>query len=374
MLQRFYVDNFRCLVNFDISFETLNLLMGNNGTGKTTVFNVLRSLQELIVDSKEVTTIFKPESLPRWIDSPIQSFSLEISGNSGLYKYDLIIEHALDRFKEKPLARIKTESLYFNNQPLYRFSIENEDGYAVGKALLYNDDHTHDGVPFAHNWSHSGFRSIYERHDNQKLTWFKNHIANFYILQIVPSQIKAISYEEVVHPTFYLENYTSWLRLLLQENRRGIRKLEESLSEIYQADVFLYLATSGDAKRLELDIQGHKYHFDELSDGQKTIIILYTLIHCLPPNSTLCIDEPENFLALPEIQPWFDLLHNLCDESTQAILISHHPNLINFLADNYGYWFSRQGYQHTQVNRVTKKDIDSELPVSILIERGWLYE
>ena len=28
--------------------------------------------------------------------------------------------------------------------------------------------------------------------------------------------------------------------------------------------------------------------------------------------STLCLDEPENFLALPEIQPWLVALHDRC--------------------------------------------------------------
>jgi predicted ATPase len=37
MLKRIYVDNFRCLVNFELKLDRVNLLLGRNGTGKTTV-------------------------------------------------------------------------------------------------------------------------------------------------------------------------------------------------------------------------------------------------------------------------------------------------------------------------------------------------
>ena len=45
--------------------------------------------------------------------------------------------------------------------------------------------------------------------------------------------------------------------------------------------------------------------FNELSDGQQTLIALYALLHFLvQENTTLCIDEPDNFVALAELQPW----------------------------------------------------------------------
>jgi predicted ATPase len=39
------VDDFRCLVNFELKFDRVNLLLGENGTGKTTEFEVLHRLQ-----------------------------------------------------------------------------------------------------------------------------------------------------------------------------------------------------------------------------------------------------------------------------------------------------------------------------------------
>jgi len=37
MLQRLYVDNYKCLVNFELPLQELSLLLGPNGAGKTSV-------------------------------------------------------------------------------------------------------------------------------------------------------------------------------------------------------------------------------------------------------------------------------------------------------------------------------------------------
>ena len=44
--------------------------------------------------------------------------------------------------------------------------------------------------------------------------------------------------------------------------------------------------------------------FSEVSEGQRALIALYMLVYCaLTPDRTLLIDEPDNFIALAEIQP-----------------------------------------------------------------------
>ena len=97
------------------------------------------------------------------------------------------------------------------------------------------------------------------------------------------------------------------------------------------------------------------------------------MVYCVPENSLICIDEPENFLALPEIQPWFDTLYDQCAErGLQALLISHHPKIINLLASDSGYWFSREN-NLTRIQKISPED-ESGLSIAELIDRGWIYE
>ncbi len=85
MLKRIYVNNFRCLVNFELTVDSLNLFMGSNGSGKTTVFEVLRKLQKFILGDQafqqdyKVSDLFASKDLTRWQKSNIQKFELRIS-------------------------------------------------------------------------------------------------------------------------------------------------------------------------------------------------------------------------------------------------------------------------------------------------------
>ena len=121
------------------------------------------------------------------------------------------------------------------------------------------------------------------------------------------------------------------------------------------------------------------YDFAELSDGQKMVIVLYTLLYFAlsVQNSRciLCLDEPENFLALPEIQPWLTVLYDNCTEGKmQAILISHHPECINYLTASppAGLWFERESSRPVRVKKISMDKDKEGIPVSELMARGWL--
>ncbi|MBU0989810.1 MAG: ATP-binding protein, partial [Proteobacteria bacterium] len=49
MLKRLYANNYRCLVNFEIDLDRLTLLVGPNGGGKSTLFDLLYGVRRLIV-------------------------------------------------------------------------------------------------------------------------------------------------------------------------------------------------------------------------------------------------------------------------------------------------------------------------------------
>ncbi|MFP4381463.1 MAG: AAA family ATPase, partial [Candidatus Sumerlaeia bacterium] len=41
MLKRLYIDNYKCFENFEVEFSNINLLLGANASGKSTVLEVL---------------------------------------------------------------------------------------------------------------------------------------------------------------------------------------------------------------------------------------------------------------------------------------------------------------------------------------------
>ncbi len=85
MLTKMYVHNYRCLVNFEIEFDSLMLLLGANGSGKTSLFDILYCIRKLVVDNAKVYEVFTADDLTVWLDSQQQIFELHVEGNGGSY-------------------------------------------------------------------------------------------------------------------------------------------------------------------------------------------------------------------------------------------------------------------------------------------------
>jgi energy-coupling factor transporter ATP-binding protein EcfA2 len=377
MLTRIYIDNYRCFVNFEFRPQPKQLILGVNGTGKSVFLEVLGQLRDFVIvkPGYRAGELFGPETLTRWETRPRQSFELEVTGNGGTYSYTLWIE-VQDR---QPRARVIKEALDFDAKPLALFQ---ED-----QVQLFDDDHIQTAnYPF--DPVRSALAMIGPRKANSKLTWFKEWFERLYCLRINPSEMgteaKGQEQDEILEDN--LSNFAAWYGHIIQEQTHLIPDLQGSLREVLDGFDTLDLPRSGRTARVLVAAffrpsgndesaprkQSLPFDFNELSDGQKALIVLYTLLHCaVGPDTTICIDEPDNYLALAEIQPWlFALSDRIDDEGGQAILISHHPELINLLAPQHGVLFSRTGGGPVRVEPY-RPDALGILSPSEQIARGW---
>jgi predicted ATPase len=303
----------------------------------------------------------------RWQSNFLQTFELDIQqpGNGGEFRYRLVIEHTEDGDK----VRAKEEHLSYQGQPLFDFK--------MGEVQLYRDDHSA-GPKYPFDWSLSGLAAISERKDNKLLTSFKNQMNKLVIAQILPPIMQEETGErgETILAK-NLENFAGWYRTI-SHDQGLVNRLTQSLREVLEGfDSFKFdpygtrylLQTRFYFEGLKSSIN---YRFSELSDGQRMLITLYTLLEAARDGGyILCLDEPENFVSLPEIQPWLNTLRDLCDENqTQAILISHHPEMIDLLASQ-ACWFERPNGLATRLPPLPESQ-EGDLKVSELIARRWL--
>ncbi len=371
MLKRIYIDNFRGLVNFDLSLDSINLFLGPNGSGKSTVFDALRKAQYLVRGDEKLAALFPEADVTRWQNSPVQSFELEIEGNGGRYKYKFAIEHDLTRPGRN---RIQYERLWFDDKPLLKCEISSGEG----ETQLYRDDHS-EGPRYPFNWSQSTLATLPERNDNTRLIWFRRRINRFIIVHPAPMLMKGESAAQEKYLSPQIENFVSWYRFISEDQGKTIEVTDVLRDVLAGFKYFKFLEAGEDHRVLKLHFEGgrsgYDYRFTELSDGQRILIALYALLYAARSEEyTLCIDEPENYLALPEIQPWLTTLYDFCSEGeTQALLISHHPELIDYLASSAGYWFDYQSNTPVRVKRIGEQQ-EGGLPISELIARGWLNE
>lgn len=374
MLKSLRVDNYKSLVNFDLFIsEKKLLLMGANGSGKTTIFEILENLKDFILYGSDVSQLFPASTLTRWQTNNEQTFEFELLGNGGTYHYCLKIEHDAEHER----ARMKHEALYFDNNPLYKFELTEENGYLVSKARLYKDDFS-EGPLVSFDWSKSGLHNIQERADNKKLTWFKHRIIQrLLVIRLNPSLMRAESRAETPYLMPDLSNFTDWFRYLMQD-MEIIFQLSSELKEILQGFESFKLKQTGEREKvLTIKFTGYEIRFNELSDGQRALIALYTLLYAFPETEgyTLCIDEPENYLALAEIDPWLYTVYDQSEETDgQFLLISHHPKLINSLTEYASYWLSKEAINApTRCQTITNNPENVGISIADLVERGWIY-
>ncbi|MFM7383698.1 MAG: AAA family ATPase [Microcystaceae cyanobacterium] len=393
MLKRLYVDNFRCLEDFELKFDSINLFLGDNGAGKSTVFEVLEKLRAIITTSTSIESTLYLSDCTRWKQGEILKFDIEILGNGGSYLYELRVSafesvsamdmnndhYEIDSHQSNDSSFetiISSEHLWFNQKPLLSVYLDNVEIYSDNEIKHHSS---------RYNYFQSILPLLKASENNQKIIWFRERIKRLSILQITPNSIVSESSVTNQFLTRKLENYVSWYRYVFSENHHKLIQLTESLQEILAGFIgFKLERISEKAVILKLVFKTEdsdhniEYIFEELSDGQKVLVVLYSLFYGLESQDyTLCIDEPDNFLALPEIQPWLFKLEDLCNEGKlQALLISHHPELINYLlASPIGYWFERQANSSVKVkpiNSELQKCNESGLSMSELIARRWL--
>ena len=365
MLSRLYVDNFRCLENFELDLDETNVFLGRNGTGKTSVLNVLRNIQGLVVRGSKVDTVFPARDISLYGQRNEQRFEIETRVDDEAYRYSLVVEHHPSRSK----MRVWEETLEHDGNPIFEFK--------DGTAQLYHDDYSQ-GPSYPFDWSQSGISFLIERHDNKKLSRFKEDIANYIIVSCCPAFMdpETRTEDEFLKP--WMQNFVGWYRRAVQENMSSISPLFETLREALPGFDSISLTESGENSRaLKAIFQGPsskliRYGFDQLSDGQRALIAMYSLTHLSKDRQvSLFIDEPANYLALGEVQPWLaEAVERVGESLGQVVVASHHPVTIDYMAGANGRWFFRDGDGPVRVSKEPKNTVDG-LSLSETIARRW---
>lgn len=364
MIKRIYADNFRCLGNFEFRPGQMNLLLGENGSGKTSLLHVLQRLKDLVVGGISATSLFA-YTKTIWDRRDIQSFELEMEVAGGTFIYRLEIQHSSEVQTPEKL-QIKGEYLDFDAKPLFR--------YTDGQVRLFNEDHS-PGAEFPFKPEHSFLPNLESR--NGKVQTFKAFLAGINVFQLNPFAVELFSQQDQAFLLNSGSNFASWLRFLSEERPRAKSECEEHLTEIISGFQSFRFQAMGDRKALLVDFgkeggDGYFLSFNHLSEGHRILSMLYSIVYGLIGSaSVLCFDEPENFISLAEVQPWLQCLRDLVEERTgQVLLISHHPEVIDYLAADSAFRFERPSGDLARANEWRPDPAKIMKPSEILVRGG----
>lgn len=367
MIKRLYVDNYKSLVNFELPLQELTLLVGLNGVGKTSILNVMYALRQLLSGAAKITDadIFPAQTLTRWQSRALQVFELDIELNGESFRYRIEIEHE----KTSRRARIHHESLMANGKPLFRC--------VQAQVRLYRDDHT-EGPTFTVDWGESALARVAPGGDNTRLSCFLEFMRKVLVCGIYPASFTAESTTEDAMLHRDARNFSAWYRHIMLERPEMVPNFTEALKAVINGFQGIRMEKVGlDTRALMVVFEESGARFelrlDQVSDGQRSLIALYSLVRLASGQGyTLFLDEPDNYVALGEIQPWLMELADTCgDALPQAVLCSHHPELIDYLGGDRGLLLVRESSGVTIARELGEMQMEGGVSLSEVIARGW---
>jgi len=368
MITRLYANNFRCLVAFKADFDSFGVLCGPNGAGKSSVFDVVRLIRNLATGEAYLGGPGERD-IPRlefnnWQKSSVQEFELGVIADEHSFEYLLHIEQVAS--DKKP--RIVRERATCGSRVLFERDLEG--------VRFQKPDGTQTGFPL--DWRQAALGSIQPAGDRREIAILQQALSKLLILRPNPPGMEKESKEESARPDLCLENLTSWYRSL-HKDQEWTDALRDLLREVWPDFRSFRLEDVGlNAKALQLRFEGSNssdaglLFFHQLSDGEKALVGLYMVRAALATGAaqTVLIDEPDNYVGLPELQPWVLSLRELLDEERQAIIISHHPEILSSAGEDFGRYLWRDN--HTSPTRIGPLKVPAGLTPGEAVARGWV--
>jgi len=362
MLTRLYIDNFRCFVNFEYKPEKKQLLLGANGSGKSSLLDAIRYVKAFIGGEENP---FTPLTRTRWQERPLEVIEIDAFLDRREYQYRVEI-----RFEsETRQVSVHSESLKVSGVSSFEL--------ADGRLRFFVDGANQQSTePPDKTRSALHLSQLSNPYVQRFMQW----LDSLHCLRIdaYPGEMAENADSGESRPDYELGNFAPWYRYLLQtypaENVRFITAVKDSMDGFQE---LRFYSSGGGADQLRAIFRTSErnlvnYALSELSDGQRCLLGLYTVLHFLiAKGHTVFIDEPDNFISLREIQPWLKAAEEAVEDyNGQLILISHHPEILNQWASSYGVRFFRENNGHVRTEKF-KADPKGSLPPSELIARGW---
>jgi predicted ATPase len=369
MLTRLYIDNYKCFSNFELRLGSMGLLLGDNGTGKSSVLDTIAGLQKLLRDRHPIAeTGLGGTTLTRWDRRPRQTFELDVQppGTPEL-KYRVELEVSPHR----GTTFVAHESLSSGGRPIFRY-----DG---DTAVLFENDTEPKQVYVDARYSGLAMTPLRLEAQNQ----FDELMSRLVVLRPWPTGMAAASTEENFHLVRDGSNFSAWYRWHEQQQPFEVKQaLHQHLANVLSGFRSLHFSKTGEKEKV-LRTQwvadagerppSFELNFDEISDGQRMLVLLYALLSFSATGAprTILLDEPTNFVSLAEIEPWLGEVEEQAERGLLQVLIaSHHPELFNAWAVTNGVRFSRRAAGPARAERFTSHEDDLLTPAE-RIARGW---
>lgn len=329
MIRRLYVHNFRCLENFElrVSSQPSVLLIGNNGSGKTTVGLALQILQKIARGTNRVGDLVKPKDLTRGRTDVPMRFEIEVELEAKIYGYVIAFEFP-EGFKE---LRVLEEKLTVEGKPVYTREMAQVHLAKTGNAKE---------AKFLIDWHLVALPIVQEQSTKDPLFIFRQWLGRMLILRPIPSLILGGSEQETLQPSLHVTDFGAWFSGLLAYAPSAYTKIDEYLKQVMPDLKDIKNPVVGkDSRSLVVQFSNDQGSvgvlFDDLSDGEKCFMICALVLAANDAYGPVCCfwDEPDNYLAPSEVGHFVLALRKAFQSGGQFIATSHNSEAIRRFSD-----------------------------------------
>jgi energy-coupling factor transporter ATP-binding protein EcfA2 len=347
VIRRLYVHNFRCLENFElpVSGQPSVLLIGKNGSGKTTVSLALEILQKIARGTNRVGDLVKPKDFARGRSDAPMRFEIEVELEAKIYGYVIAFEFP-EGFKE---LRVLEEKLTVGGNPVYSREVAN-----VHLARKGDDKE----ASFLIDWHMVALPIIQQRSTNDPLIVFKQWLARMLILRPAPGLILGDSNEETLAPNLQITDFGAWFTGLLTYAPSAYSGIDDYLKQVMHDLKDIKNPIVGtDSRSLVVQFSNDQgtvnLPFADLSDGEKCYMICALVVAAnVAYGPLVCFwDEPDTYLSLSEVGHFVVALRKAFQSSGQFIATSHNPEAIRRFSDENTVYLSRKSHLEPTVAR-----------------------
>jgi len=357
MLRRLYINNFRCLENFDLPVmgHSSALLIGKNGSGKSTVGRALEILQKIARGTNRVNDLVKPKDFTRGQSDVPMRFEIEIVLDTEIYEY--VIAFELPRgFKE---LRVFEEKLTAGGKAVY-----SRKTAQVQLALTDNN------IPFSIDWHLVALPIVQERTKKDPLFIFKQWLSSLLILQPIPRLITGESEQETLQPDPSVRDFGAWFTAMTSQYPAAYTKIDGFLKQLMPDLKDIQNPLIGkDSHNLIVQFSNEqgsmKLSFADLSDGEKCFMICAL---ALAANEfygpLLCFwDEPDNHLSLDEVGHFVLALRKAFQSNRgQFIATSHNSEaILRFSEENTLFLYRKSHLEPTIVRQLSQIQFSGDI-------------
>jgi ABC-type Mn2+/Zn2+ transport system ATPase subunit len=354
MLQRLYVNNFGCLENFELKIKDIPsaLLIGKNGTGKSTIGKALEVLQAIARGTNRLRDLEKNNLIGRndfaysKFEVPIR-LEIEVLLKNQLYQYILALELP-ENFQE---LRVFEEQLLVDGNPIY--SRKN------AQVTIHSNTQNKE-AQFSVDWHLVAMPII----SNDSLYVLKNWLAEMIILAPIPSLMTGDSHGETLQPKKDGTNIGEWFSGLLGRYPAAYREIDKYLRKpMPDFQDFVNEIIAKDVKSLIVRFAKNQatldVNFQDLSDGEKCCFLCAVVLATNQFYSPVfCFwDEPDNYLSLSVVGHFTMSLRRSFTNSGQLLVTSHNPEAIKKFSDENTFFLDRKSHLEPTLIRLI-----SEIP------------